>query len=111
MPLGTLPHRDEVQQVDAFVSCSVFDAFLTRQLDAPRLEERTVVGRVLHFYQAGVKVDLAGQRGYRNQGCAADRQNRRYRLVEEAFVAVGRLFQDEHVACVQPRVSVEAQAC
>jgi hypothetical protein len=49
MPFGALPHRHEMQQMDALVSHSVLDASFTRQFDAASLEQRTVVGGVLHL--------------------------------------------------------------
>jgi hypothetical protein len=74
------------------LALAILLALLTHQLDAPCREERAAGGRVAHFYQAGVEVDLGGERRDGDEGGRADAEDRRDGLVEEALVAVGGFF-------------------
>ena len=73
-------------------------AFLTHKLDAPCREEGAAGGRVAHFYEAGVEVDLGGEGRDGDERGGADAEDGGDGLVEEALVAVRGLFEDEHVA-------------
>ena len=94
----TLPGRHEMQHVHALVGLAVLLAPLAAELDGAGDEERAAGGRVLHLDEAGVEVDLGGERGDGDERGRADAQNRRDGLVKEALVAVGCFFEDEDVA-------------
>ena len=72
-------------------------AFLAHKLDAPCREEGAAGGRVAHFYEAGVEVDLGGEGRDGDEGGGADAEDGRDRLVEEAWVNIGRLLEDDDV--------------
>ena len=72
MPLRTLPGGDQVEHVHTFVTFSVFFAFFTAQLDAPRRKEGPIRAWVYHLDQPCVEVDLTRQCRNRHQACAAD---------------------------------------
>ena len=80
------------------LALAILLTLLTHELDAPCREEGPAGGRVAHLDEAGVEVDLGGERADGDEGGGADAEDGRDRLVEEALVAVGGFFQDEHVA-------------
>jgi hypothetical protein len=80
------------------LALAILLALLTHELDAPCREEGAAGGRVAHFYQAGVEVDLGGEGADGDEGGRADAEDGRDGLVEEALVAVRGLFQDQNVA-------------
>ena len=82
----------------AVLALAILLALLAHELDAPCREEGAAGGRVAHFYEAGVEVDLGGEGRDGDQGGGADAEDGRDRLVEEALVAVGGLFQYQDVA-------------
>ena len=77
---------------------SVLLALLARKLNAAHGKERAVGAGVAHLDEPRVEVDLRGQRRYRDQLRAADREDRRHGLIEKALIAISSLFQHQHVA-------------
>ena len=80
------------------LALAILLTLLTHELDAPCREEGAAGGRVAHFYQARVEVDLGGEGRDGDERGRADAEDRRDGLVEEALVAVRGLLEDEHVA-------------
>ena len=80
------------------LTLAILLALLTDQLDAPCREEGAAGGGVAHLDEAGVEVDLGGERADGDEGGGADAEDGRDRLVEEALVAVRGFLEDEHVA-------------
>ena len=87
-----------MEHVHALVALAVLLALLAAELDAARDEERAPSRRIAHLDEAGVEVDLGRERGDGDERRRADAEDGRDGLVEEALVAVGGLFQNEHVA-------------
>jgi hypothetical protein len=82
----------------AVLALAILLAFLTHELDAACREEGAAGGRVAHFYEARVEVDLGCEGRDGDERGGADAEDGRDGLVEEALVAVGGFFEDEHVA-------------
>lgn len=74
------------------LALAILLALLAHELDAPCREEGAAGGRVAHLDEAGVEVDLGGERRDGDEGGGADAEDGRDGLVEEALVAVGGLF-------------------
>lgn len=87
-----------MQHVHALVCFAVLLALVARELDAARDKEGAVRGRVGHLDQPRVEVDLRRQGGDGDQRGISDAQDGRDRLVEETFVAVRGLLEDQNVA-------------
>ena len=79
------------------VRAAVLLAFLAGQLDGAADEEGAVGGGVDHLDEPSVEVDLRGERADGHERRRANAENGRHSLIEEAFVAVCRLLQNQNV--------------
>jgi len=110
--LLALPHRHQVQHVHALDLLALRLAAITTQLYAANRKERPLGRRVYHLDQSCIEVDLGRHRRDRHERRATYGKNRLYCLVEKSFVAIGRLFQDEHVAaCDFSRPNLHTTTC
>ena len=80
------------------LTLAILLTLVAHELDAPCREEGAAGGRVAHLDEAGVEVDLGREGADGDEGGGADAEDGRDGLVEEALVAVGGFFEDEHVA-------------
>ena len=76
-----LPARDQVEHVHAAGRLAVLDALAAGQLHADAREQREARDLVAHPEQAGVEVDLRGQRRDGDQARVPDEQERRHGLL------------------------------
>ena len=93
-----LPPWDEVEHVGAVGRLPVLAALGAGQSYAEYAEKWEVCDLVPHAEEARVEVDLGGEGGDGQEAGGADDQERRNRLVEESWVNVGRLLEDDDVA-------------
>ena len=98
MAIPRLPSWDEVEHVGAVGRLPVFAALGAGQCYTEYAKERLVCDLVPHAEQAGIEVDLRCEgRDGQEAGGPYDQEGRD-RLVEEAWVNVGRFFEDDDVA-------------
>ena len=93
-----LPARHEVQHVDAVGGLAVGLARGAGELDAEVGEEGPALDRVFHAQETRVEVDRGGERTDGEKCGVAHGQEGRDGLVEESFVNVGGLLEDQDVA-------------
>ena len=93
-----LPSWDEVEHMSAVGRLPVFAALGAGQCHAEHAEERLVCDLVPHAEEAGIEVDLRCEGGDGQETGGPHDQEGRDRLVEEAWVNVGRFFEDDDVA-------------
>jgi len=93
-----LPSWDEVEHVGAVGRLPVFAALGAGQGHAEDAEEGLVCDLVPHAEEARVKVDLRGEGRDGQEAGGPDDQERRDRLVEESWIHVGSLLEDDDVA-------------
>jgi hypothetical protein len=93
-----LPSWDEVEHVGAVGRLPVFTTLCAGQCHAEDAEKWEICDLVPHAEEARVEVDLRGEGRDGEEAGGADDQERRDRLVEEAWINVGRLLEDDDVA-------------
>lgn len=93
-----LPSWDEVEHVGAVGRLPVFAALGAGQGHAQDAEQWEVCDLVPHAEEARVEVDLRGEGRDGQEAGGPDNQERRDRLVEEAWIHVGGLLEDDDVA-------------
>ncbi len=97
VPVRALPARDEVKHVHAFRRLAFGFARGARELDAEEGEDWLVGDFVPHLHQPGVEVDLRRERGDGQQRRVPHGEERGDGFVEEAWVDVGGLLEDDDV--------------
>ena len=93
-----LPSWDEVEHVSAVGRLPVFAALGAGQCHAEYAKEWLVCDLVPHAEEARVKVDLGGEGRNGQETGGSDDQEGRNRLIEESWVHVGCLLEDNDVA-------------
>jgi hypothetical protein len=97
VPVRALPAGDEVKHVHAFRRLAFRLAGGARQLDAQEREDWLVGDFVPHLHQTGVEVDLRREGGDRQQRRVAHDEERGDGFVEEAWVDVRGLLENDDV--------------
>lgn len=92
-----LPTWDEMEHVGAVGRLPFFAALCAGQGDAEDAKQREVCDLVPHAEEARVEVDLRGEGRDGEEAGGPHYQQGRDRLVEEAWVNVGRLLEDDDV--------------
>ena len=92
-----LPAWDEVEHVGAVGRLPVFAALCAGQGHAEDAKQWEVCDLVPHAEEARVEVNLRGEGRDGEEAGGPDDQERRDRLVEEAWVNIGRLLEDDDV--------------
>lgn len=98
MAVPRLPTWDEVEHVGAVGRLPVFAALCAGEGHAEDAKQWEVCDLVPHAEEARVEVDLRGEGRDGEEAGGPDDQERRDRLVEEAWVNVGCLLEDDDVA-------------